>query len=121
MGLISLYFWNRTWKFLEDLSKRTDMMAKTMKIRPKLQFTGTIPSTVDFINSSQEPGASATPPHPPAVSIHPTFLDRNRWLFLPQTQKDEEEDQWDEDLKGQHPLEGRKKKTLFELHFQFPG
>lgn len=30
------FFWNRTWKFLEDLSKRTDMMAKTMKIRPKL-------------------------------------------------------------------------------------
>lgn len=34
----------------------------------------------------------------------PTFFDRNGWFLLPQAKKDEEEDQWDEDLKGQHPL-----------------
>lgn len=51
----------------------------------------------------------------------PTFFDRNGWFLLPQTKKDEEKDQWDEDLKGQHPLRTRRDQTavchsLFESH-----
>lgn len=34
----------------------------------------------------------------------PTFFDGNGWFLLPQTKKDEEKDQRDEDLKRQHPL-----------------
>ena len=53
--------------------------------------------------------------HHIAISVYvpicpPTFLDRNRWLLLPQAQEDEEEDQRDEDLKGQDPLDGKKTK-----------
>lgn len=54
-----------------------------------------------------------------------TFLDRNRWFLLPQTKKDEEEDQWDEDLKSQHPLKRKKKKrtsinTCYDSNKTFP-
>lgn len=41
-----------------------------------------------------------------------TFLHSNRWFLLPQTQEDEEEDQRDEDLKGQHPLERERRSRL---------
>lgn len=34
----------------------------------------------------------------------PTFFDGNGGFLLPQSKEDEEEYQWDEDLKGQNPL-----------------
>lgn len=45
-----------------------------------------------------------------AVSSLRTFLDGDRWFLLPQTQEDEEEDEWDENFKCQHPLQRRKDK-----------
>lgn len=40
----------------------------------------------------------------------PTFFDSNRWFLLPQAQEDEEEHQRDEDLKGQDPLERKRRR-----------
>lgn len=45
----------------------------------------------------------------------PTFLNRNSWLLLSQSQQDEEEDQWNEELKGQHPLEGKERQKTDAL------
>lgn len=45
------------------------------------------------------------PTHVPRLCLHLTFLHGDGGLLLPQSQQDEEEDKWDEDLKSQDPLE----------------
>lgn len=59
-----------------------------------------------------------------------TFLHRDGWLLLSQSQEDEEEHQWDEDLKSQHPLQmtqsrgimtARDRTSIRERHEQDEG